>query len=271
MTDKLNVKDGDIVVPGEVITEGMSWLPTGKAVRRDKKIYATTLGLISVKGHVIKVIPLTGRYSPKRNDSVIGKITGINKYGWKVDIRSPFDTELNVADASHSYIDVNRAPLNKFFDVGEYVFAGITIITKTGYIKLITKDRPYRKLSGGIITEVSPAKIPRIIGKLGSMIKMLKDLSGCEVLVGQNGWVWAKGEPERVMKVIEAIKKIEKESHTKGLTDTIKQLLETKDTKEIKETKEPKEKEPEDKAKGKDVKEKESKETKEIKEVKNGA
>ena len=229
MTDKLNVKDGDIVVPGDLITEAMSWLPSGKAVRRDKKIYATALGLISIKGHVVKVIPLAGRYSPKKNDSVIGKVTGINKYGWKVDIRSPLDAELNVADATSSYVDVNRTPLSKYFDIGDYIFAGISSISRTGgFLKLITKGRPYRKLSGGIITEVSPAKIPRIIGKQGSMIKMLKEHSKCNILVGQNGWVWIKGEPERTMKVIEAIRKIEKESHTRGLTDTITKMLEVK-------------------------------------------
>ena len=227
--DELNVKEGDIVVPGDLITEGMSWLPSGKAVRSDKKIYATALGLISIKGHVVKVIPLAGRYLPKTNDSVIGKITGISKFGWKVNIRSPFDAELNVADATTSYIDVNKTDLTKFFRIGDYIFTGVLSISlSSGYLKLTTRGRPYRKLSGGIITEVSPAKIPRIIGKQGSMIKMLKDASKCDILVGQNGWVWIKGEPERTMKVIEAIKKIEKESHTRGLTDGIKKMLEDK-------------------------------------------
>ncbi len=229
MTDKLNVKDGDIVAHGDLITEGMSFLPSGRAVRRDKKIYATSLGLINIKGRVVKVIPLAGRYSPTRNDSVIGKITGVSKYGWRVDIRSPFDAELNVAEATSSYVDINRTPLTKYFDIGDYIFAGVLSISKTGgFLKLITKGRPYRKLSGGVITEVSPAKIPRIIGKQGSMIKMLKDHSNCNIIVGQNGWIWVNGEPERMMKVIEAITKIEKESHTRGLTDIITKMLEVK-------------------------------------------
>jgi len=57
------------------------------------------------------------------------------------------------------------------------------------------------------------------------MIKILKEESKCNIIVGQNGWIWIKGEPENVMAVSNAIKKIEKESHTHGLTDAVKALL----------------------------------------------
>jgi len=226
MVEKIFIKNRDIVVPGDVLAEGMSYLPAGKAVRKDNKIIATALGLIGLKGRVIKVIPLAGRYSPRRGDAVIGKVTGLSKFGWRVNIRSPFDADLGIGDATAAYIDLARTKITSVYDIGDYMLAGISDINAQGYIKLTTKHRPYRKLGkDGIVIDVSPTKIPRIIGRQGSMIRLLKDLSNCDILVGQNGWVWIKGEVKKQMKLSNAIRLIEKESHVSGLTDKIKKTL----------------------------------------------
>jgi exosome complex component RRP4 len=78
-------------------------------------------------------------------------------------------------------------------------------------------------LLGGIIIKVTPQKIPRIIGKEGSMIKLIKQKTACDIITGQNGVVWLRGENKA--KAIEAILTIEKESHTIGLTEKIEKLL----------------------------------------------
>jgi exosome complex component RRP4 len=224
--EKLNVSDREIVVPGDILAEGMSYLPSGKAIRDGEKIIATSLGLTNVKGHVVKVIPLAGRYMAKRGDSIIGKITEIAKFGWRVNIHCPNDADLPIAEASSSYLDTNRNPMSKFFDVGDLIFAGISEITSSGFVKLSARNHPYRKLHEGIIIDVSPTKIPRIIGKQGSMITMLKDGSGCDIIVGQNGWVWIRhDDPEKQMLIVNAIKKIEQESHVPGLTEKIEKML----------------------------------------------
>ena len=79
------------------------------------------------------------------------------------------------------------------------------------------------KLRDGMLIDVSPSKVPRIIGKQGSMINLLKDLSKCQVHVGQNGKVWINGD--NCEKLIEAIRVIERESHISGLTEKIEKLL----------------------------------------------
>ena len=83
-----------------------------------------------------------------------------------------------------------------------------------------------RKLTNGTVLKVNTNKVPRIIGKQGSMVSMIKDATGCRVTVGQNGLVYVDGEPSKEVIVIKAIKKIEAESHTSGLTDKIKVFLE---------------------------------------------
>ena len=72
MTDeKLLVKDKDIVVPGEVLAKGMSYLPGYGTFRDNDNVIANRLGLLTVDGKVLKTVPLAGRYLPKKNDTII--------------------------------------------------------------------------------------------------------------------------------------------------------------------------------------------------------
>jgi exosome complex component RRP4 len=228
MSEKLYVADRAIVIPGELIAEGIELLPSGKAFREGDKIYASTIGMVSIKGRVVKVIPLTGRYMPRKGDIIIGKITAVLAGGWSLDVNSAYAADLPLAEGTSEFIP-RGADLSRFFDLNDYVFAEVTNVTETKFVKLSASRRPYRRLKGGILIGISPVKIPRVIGKQGSMVKMIKDASGCDVVVGQNGWIWIKGTPETEAKVEAIIKKIEKEAHMKGLTDKIKAMLEAKE------------------------------------------
>ena len=74
--------------------------------------------------------------------------------------------------------------------------------------------------------EINSQKVPRVIGKQGSMISLIKTKTGCEVTVGQNGLVWVKGTPEGELKAEQAIKLVEEKSHLEGLTDRVGKFLE---------------------------------------------
>ena len=66
---------------------------------------------------------------------------------------------------------------------------------------------------------------PRVIGKEGSMVILIKQATGCNVMVGQNGLIWIDGEPEAEVIAEKAILKINAEAHLSGLTDRIKEFL----------------------------------------------
>ena len=226
MVEKIYVKDRDIVVPGDLLAEGMSYIPGGKAYREKNKIFTSTVGLVSLRGRVVKIIPLSGRYMPKKGDVVIGKITNIGMSGWAVNIFAPYNADLNIGEATTEYIDLHKTELSSIFSLDDHVLAEVIAINERKFIKLSTKHRPCRKLTGGNLIRVSPTKIPRIIGKEGSMISLLKKSTGCDILVGQNGLVWIKGDPEKQAFAAKIITKIDEESHKKGLTDEIKKMLE---------------------------------------------
>ena len=222
---KLLIKEREIVVPGQELAEGMEYLPSSGTYRDQNKIISNKLGVVSVNKNIIRVIPLTGRYMPKVDDVVIGRVLEIGFYGWSVDIGSAYPATLSIRDATE-FID-KEEDLTKYYDYGDIIAARVNKVTRYKSIDITTKGPGLRKLIGGKVIEVTPSKVPRMIGKQGSMISMIKDYTGCNLLVGQNGKVWVKGTSlEKENLVTKMIMKIEQESHIDGLTDKIKNLLE---------------------------------------------
>ncbi|MBU1200866.1 MAG: exosome complex protein Rrp4 [Nanoarchaeota archaeon] len=244
---KLLVNDKDIVVPGEIIAEGMDFLPSTGTYRHKDNILADKVGLLSVDGKVLKTIALSGKYLPSRNDTVIGRVIDILMSGWRIDINSAYTAVLPLQEASFDYIQ-KGADLSKFFALDDYVVGKIIRVTSQNLVDFTMKGPGLRKLYGGRIISVSPTKVPRIIGKQGSMVSMIKDTTGCKITVGQNGLIWIEGEPEQEVITVNTIRKIEREAHKNGLTEEIKSYLdknkiEIKNKEFKKETKEEKPKE----------------------------
>ncbi|MCH8945887.1 MAG: KH domain-containing protein [Nanoarchaeota archaeon] len=78
------------------------------------------------------------------------------------------------------------------------------------------------KIEEGMIFRINPNKVPRVIGKEGSMIKIIKDETGCNITVGQNGFIWVRGdkiEDELLSK--KAIMFITEKSFVDGLTEAV--------------------------------------------------
>ncbi len=90
----------------------------------------------------------------------------------------------------------------------------------------ITTSPGLGKITKGQIMNVTPTKIPRVIGRQGSMISMIKNETGCQIILGLNGIILITGKTPITEKLaMTAINKIEEESHTSGLTDRITKFL----------------------------------------------
>ncbi len=220
----LLVQDKSVVVPGEIIAEGLDFLPAPGTFREGDKIIAAKLGLISLDGRLTRLIPLAGKYLPKTGDVIIGTVTDVTFSGWRLEVNSAYTAMLGIKDATSSFI-MRGADLTKFFTFGDQIVAKIINVTSQNLIDLTLKGPGLRKLSDGRTIYVNPQKVPRIIGKQGSMVSMLKDATGCNIVVGQNGVIWISGAPKDEIKAVAAIRKIETESHHAGLTERIKTHL----------------------------------------------
>ena len=61
------------------------------------------------------------------------------------------------------------------------------------------------------------------------MVNLIKEYTGCEIVVGQNGVIWMKGESiEAELVAKEAVNFIDKNSLVEGLTEKVKNFLEEK-------------------------------------------
>ncbi len=224
--DTIQVKERDIVVPGEVVAEGMGFLPSKGLYREGATIRAGRLGMIAIEGKVIKLIPLTGAYIPKLNDKIVGRIIDVLMTGWRIETRSPYSAVLGLKDATTEFIP-RSADLTQYYALGDYILCKIVAVTSQKLIDVTMKGPGLRKLKDGRLVEVNPHKVPRVIGKDGSMVLMIKNATGCEISVGQNGWIWVNGPtPELEIQAVQAIKKVEEEAHLPGLTDRMKAFLE---------------------------------------------
>lgn len=223
---ELLLQDKSIVVPSETLAKGMDFIPGSGAFREGENIIASQVGLLYLSGRIVKVVPLSGKYIPKKGDLVIGKIVDITFGGWRVDIGWAFEANLSLRDASADFIE-KKADLTQYYELGDIIAAQITHVSGSKIIDLSMKGPGLRKLKGGRIIEIESSKVPRIIGKQGSMISLIKEKTDCRLTVGQNGKVWISGsDSKKEMLVVDVIKKIQQESHLDGLTDRIKSYLE---------------------------------------------
>jgi exosome complex component RRP4 len=213
----------EIVMPGDLL-EGDKLKPGAGTYISEGKIYAALLGIKSVKSNYVNIIPLSGRYIPAVGDSVIGKVEDIGPSNWLIDINSPYPAPLHVNEVPWR---VEFGDTARYMNVGDVILAKVLMVDETMRVQVTMKDQGLRKLQGGQIIEISPSKVPRVIGKSGSMIQMIKGYTNCRIFVGQNGRIWLDGEVDNILHAIKAIQTIEEDAHAYGLTEKVKAFLES--------------------------------------------
>jgi exosome complex component RRP4 len=205
-----------VVVPGEIISSGEDILPGEGTIRNGDNIVAGRYGLSEKVGRVVKIIPLSGAYIPRRNNVILGRVSDILHSGWLVDIDASSNGFLPLAETPRF---INKHEMDQFLNIGDMVAAKIWS-TNGKSIDLAMKGRGLGKLEGGFAFRISPSRVPRVIGKEGSMISLIKENTGCNVTIGQNGWVWIKGENiDSEIKARKAIEFIAEKVYINGLTE----------------------------------------------------
>jgi exosome complex component RRP4 len=210
-----------IVIPGETVISGEEYLPGDFTRKEGNDIIANRYGLAEVSGRVIRIIPISGVFEPRRGNTVIGRIEDINFSGWMIDIGGPYSSFLPVSECPRF---INRNDLAEFAGIGDVLSLKVAGVKKSG-IDLTLKSRGLGVLEGGRIIKINSHKVPRIIGKEGSMINLIKDATRTEITVGQNGFIWIKGELDGEEKAVQSINLIVEESASSGLTDKIEKFL----------------------------------------------
>ena len=215
-------KKREIVIPSQLLGETKDIKPGNGTFVEGGKIYSDILGVVNRNSNYINVVPIKGKYEPAERDFVIGVVQEPLSSAWLVDINAPYPALLHVNEVPWN---VDFGETERYLNYGDCIMAKVLSVDQEKKLQVTLKDRNLYKIKGGLIIDVEPSKVPRIIGKKGSMIALLKKYTNCRIFVGQNGRVWIDGDDAGVAKIIEIIKKIQEESLTYGLTNKIEELL----------------------------------------------
>ena len=214
-----------VVTPGELVAEG-DYIPGENTYQEGNKLFASRIGLVDYENKKVNVVALKAFYVPKLGDIIIGTITEVGFNGWTVDINAPYLALLRASDVLSRPYKPQQDDLPTFLDTGDLIVAKIVSYDRTHDPQLTVGEPGLGKITRGEIMKVTPTKIPRIIGRKGSMISMINQETNCNIILGLNGVVLITGKTvEDEQLAMMAIRKIEDESHTSGLTDRITQML----------------------------------------------
>lgn len=212
----------EIVVPGDVL-DGSGMKPGENAYVMDGKVRASVMGVRNVFQNTVGVIPLRGCYMPTSGDTVIGVIVDIGPSNWLVDIGAPYPAPLHVNEVPWK---VEFGDTSRYLNMGQVVLLKVLSVDESKKINVTMKDSGLRRIEGGRLVKISHSKVSRIIGKSGSMISMLKNMTDCRITVGQNGMIWIDGEDRNADVATQAVKMIEAQAQSGNLTDRVRAFIE---------------------------------------------
>jgi exosome complex component RRP4 len=217
------------VIPGDKIVEG-DYKPLMNVVRSGNYLISTRVGIAEAGKDGVKVIPLSGVYIPRVNDLVIGKVIDRSSLSWDVDINSCFFAHLPAQDVFGRDFSPARDDMGRQLSIGDLIIARIVSFDRTRDPMLTVQDKDLGKIPYGEFIKISPTRVPRLIGKRGSMIQTIEQATQTRVIIGQNGIVVVTGrDVDGLSLAVKAIKMVEEESHTSNLTQRVKTLLNVHD------------------------------------------
>jgi len=197
-------------------------------VLEGKRIISTTIGLSDVSDDSVRVISLTGVYLPKIDDLVIGTIQYIHGNSWFADINSCYQGMLLGQDVFGRGSYPTKSEMEERLSKGDIIFAKIANSDRQREPLISIADQSLGKIDSGELVKISPAKIPRLIGKHGSMIQTIEGSTNATITVGQNGLIVVScDETNGLLKALAAIRMVDEQAHLVNLTDKVKKMLES--------------------------------------------
>jgi len=181
------MNENQFVLPGDVIVTG-DYRPEQNVILEGNKLMSTATGFSEIKDDLVTVTPLTGLYTPKTDDLIIGKIVSHNALSWQVDINSYYSGILTASDIFGKDYSPSRDDLSLKLKTGDIILARIANVNSRDPLITITGEN-LGKIDSGELIKISPTKIPRLTG---SVIQTIEASTNATITVGQNGLIILK-------------------------------------------------------------------------------
>ena len=221
------MSQNQFVIPGDVIVTG-SYTPQQNVILDGDKIMSTAIGFYEIEDNRVNVIPLTGLYTPKVDDLIIGKVMSHSALSWDVDINSYYTGMLPASDIFGRDYLPSKDDLSLKLCVGDIISTRIINAGGSRGPLLSISGQNLGKIDSGELVKISPTKIPRLIGKHGSMIQTIEASTNATITIGQNGLiVVSSDETNGLLKALTAIRMVEEQAHLANLTEKMKKMLES--------------------------------------------
>ena len=216
------MNENQFVLPGDVIVTG-DYRPEQNVILEGNRLMSTATGFSEIKDDLVTVTPLTGLYTPKTDDLVIGKIVSHNALSWEVDINSYYSGILTASDIFGKDYSPSRDDLSLKLKTGDIILARIANVNSRDPLITITGEN-LGKIDSGELIKISPTKIPRLTG---SVIQTIEASTNATITVGQNGFIVVScDETNGLLKALAAIRMVDEQAHLVDLTDKVKKMLE---------------------------------------------
>jgi len=220
------MSESQFVLPGDVIVTG-DYRPEQNVILDGNRLMSTAVGFSEIKDNSVTVAPLTGLYTPKTDDLVIGKIVSHNALSWEVDINSYYPGILTAFDIFGKDYSASRDDLSLKLNTCDIILARIANVGSRDPLLTIIGEN-LGKIDSGELVKISPAKIPRLLGKHKSMIQSIEASTNATITVGQNGLIVVScDETNGLLKALTAIRMVDEQAHLVNLTDKVKKMLES--------------------------------------------
>ena len=212
------------VLPGDIIVTG-DYQPEQNVVLEGDRLMSTAIGFSEIKDDLVTVTPLTGLYTPKTDDLVVGKIVSHNALSWEVNINSYYPGILTAFDIFGKDYSASRDDLSLKLNTGDIILARIANVNSRDPLITITGEN-LGKIDSGELVKISPAKIPRLTEKNGSMIETIEGSTNATITVGQNGLIILKCDNSAgLKKAIASVKMIGMIQYEVNIEDKIQNIL----------------------------------------------
>ena len=220
------MSESQFVLPGDVIVTG-DYRPEQNVILDGDRLMSTAVGFSEIEDNLVTVTPLTGLYTPKTDDLVIGKIVSHNALSWEVDINSYYPGVLTAFDIFGKDYSASRDDLSLKLNTCDVILARIANVGSRDPLLTIIGEN-LGKIDSGELVKISPAKIPRLLGKHKSMIQSIEASTNATITVGQNGLIVVScDETNGLLKALAAIRMVDEQAHLVNLTDKVKKMLES--------------------------------------------
>jgi len=212
------------VLPGDIIVTG-DYQPEQNVILEGDRLMSTAIGFSEIKDDLVTVTPLTGLYTPKTDDLVVGKIVSHNALSWEVNINSYYPGILTAFDIFGKDYSASRDDLSLKLNTGDIILARIANVNSRDPLITIAGEN-LGKIDSGELVKISPAKIPRLTEKNGSMIETIEGSTNATITVGQNGLIILKCDNSAgLKKAIASVKMIGMIQYEVNIEDKIQNIL----------------------------------------------